>query len=72
MKGMEEIYNVVVKQMATRKSPESVVPSVEAYSVHTVPVSKVKRVEAYAVCTLPAVSKTFKETCAGGKKPHKE
>ena len=44
---MEEIYDVVVKQ---RKESGSVVPSVEAYAVHTLPVSKVQRVELHMQC----------------------
>ena len=51
VKVVEEIYDVVVNQLATRKASSSTPPHVEPY----------------AVCTLPALSVTPGKQCAVGK-----
>ena len=51
VKAVEQIYNVVVNQLAARKASSSTPPHVEPY----------------AVCTLPAPSKVPRYQCAVGK-----
>ena len=53
VEGVDEIYDVIENQGATRN--DSKILCVEAYAVHTIPV--VPRVDAYAVCSLPTISK---------------
>ena len=53
VEGVDEIYDVIENQEATRN--DSQIPCVEAYAVHTIPV--VPCVDAYAVCSLPTISK---------------
>ena len=57
VENVEEIYDVVVSQLATRNNNQDrMVPRVAAYAVCTVPMPTVPpRVDAYAVCTLPAI-----------------